>query len=209
MIEVVGLGPGDPDLVTVAAVKRLRGAEVVYVPVSTSSERGLAERIVRTYTEAEVRRIPFKMGHTDAETLRRAARELSSAGDVVYAQLGDPALYGTFAKLRQYLSTSFRYVPGVTSVTACALYAGRELVSGDGAVAVVPATRQELLGLALSHFDVVVVVKANKNIDIINAALRRRGGIAVKRCYMDDATISQEITWNDYFTTAYIWGGGR
>jgi len=53
-------------------------------------------------------------------------------------------------------------VPGVTSITACAQYAGRVLAVGDQALAVVPASRRDLLEAAAELFDVVVVVKANR-----------------------------------------------
>jgi precorrin-2/cobalt-factor-2 C20-methyltransferase len=72
---VVGLGPGDPSLVTVKAVEALRRADVVYVPASSRSERSLAERIVRRYTDAEVVVVEFPMGRTTEEELRMIARE--------------------------------------------------------------------------------------------------------------------------------------
>jgi precorrin-2/cobalt-factor-2 C20-methyltransferase len=204
---VVGLGPGDPSLVTVKAVEALRRADVVYVPASSRSERSLAERIVRRYTNAEVVVVEFPMGRTTEEELRRIAQEIETGGNAVYAQLGDPALYSTFAKLMPFVKAPAEFVPGVTSITACAQYAGRVLAVGDQALAVVPASRRDLLEAAAELFDVVVVIKANRNVDVVNKLLRRFGGVAVRRCYMENGEVSGEVTWDDYFTVAYIWRG--
>jgi len=64
-----------------------------------------------------------------------------------------------------------------------------------------------LLEAAAELFDVLVVVKANRNVDVINKLLRRFGGVAVRRCYMENGEVSREVTWDDYFTAAYVWRG--
>ncbi|MCC6020207.1 MAG: cobalt-factor II C(20)-methyltransferase [Thermoproteaceae archaeon] len=205
MIRVVGLGPGNPSLVTVRAVEILRNASMVYVPASSRSERSLAERIVRAYTSADVVTVEFPMGAAAESLLRDIASKLERAGDAVYAQLGDPALYSTFARLLPYIKSPVEFVPGVSSIIACAQYAGRVLVSRDQAVAIVPASRRDLLEAALKLFDVVVAIKANTNIDLLNELLKKFDGVAVKRCYMEGGAVAREISWRDYFTVVYIW----
>ncbi|ACB39251.1 cobalt-factor II C(20)-methyltransferase [Pyrobaculum neutrophilum] len=204
-VKVVGLGPGDPKLLTLAAAEALREAEVVYVPASAATERSLAEALVRRFTEAEVRVVEMEMGRADPVRLARSARELGDGA--VYALLGDPTLYGSFAKLKPYLEAPYVYIPGVTSVTACAARAGVELASGDQAVAVVPASRSDLLEKAAELFDVVVVVKANRNVDLVNELAAGRRALAARRCYMEGEQISERVSWLDYFTTVYIWRG--
>jgi precorrin-2/cobalt-factor-2 C20-methyltransferase len=205
MIKVVGLGPGDPSLVTVRAVEILRNASVVYVPASSRSERSLAERIVRAYTNADVVTVEFPMGAAAEDVLKNIAPELEKARDAVYAQLGDPALYSTFARLLPYIRSPVEFVPGVSSITACAQYAGRVLASRDQTVAIVPASRRDVLEAAVKLFDVVVVIKANTNIDFLNELLRGFEGVAVRRCYMEGGAVAREISWRDYFTVVYIW----
>ncbi len=205
MIKVVGLGPGEPSLVTVKGVETLRAAKKVYVPVSSRSERSLAERIVKKYTSAEIDVVEIPMGTADVNVWRGIASKLRD--DVALAVLGDPALYSTAAKLLPYLESPVEFIPGVSSITACALYAGRILATGNESIAVVPAGRQDLLSVAVELFDVVVIIKANRNLDLMNQLLKRYGGIAVRRCHMEGATVAGEVTWQDYFTTAYIWRG--
>lgn len=205
MLKVVGLGPGHPELLTLAAAKALREADVIFVPRSSRSESSIARRLVERYAMGEVVELEFTMGASSAEEARRNAKAVETAdGRKVFAVLGDPSLYSTFVKVKPYVKEPVEYVPGVSAILACALRAGRELVSGDEAVAIVPATRPDLLVRAVELFDAVVVVKANKNLDLVNKLMVGRG-VAVRRCYMDGEAVSGAVQWEDYFTTAYIW----
>ncbi|MEM4438992.1 MAG: cobalt-factor II C(20)-methyltransferase, partial [Pyrobaculum sp.] len=139
------------------------------------------------------------------EQLREIAKIISSGENAVYAVLGDPSLYSTFGKIRKYVDRPVEYVPGVSALISCSLRAGVELAVGDMAVAIVPASRADLLKETLRLFDVVVVAKANRNIELLNELLSSHGGYAVRRCYMEGEAVSNRITWSDYFTTVYLW----
>ncbi|AFA39312.1 Precorrin-2 methylase [Pyrobaculum oguniense TE7] len=205
MLKVVGLGPGHPDLLTLAAVKALREADIVFVPRSSRSESSIAKRLVKRYAAGEVVELEFTMGASSAEEVKKNAKAVEAAGGRrVFAVLGDPSLYSTFAKIRPYVKEPVEYIPGVSAILSCALRAGKELATGDDAVAIVPATRPDLLIKAAELFDVVVVVKANRNLDLVNKLMAGRG-VAVRRCYMSEEAISGSVQWEDYFTTAYIW----
>lgn len=199
-MKVIGLGPGEPELITVRAMRELESAKVVYVPKSASSEQSLARRIVEKYSRAEVVELEFKMGGSNYEELSRLVEK-----DGVYAILGDPALYSTFAKLRPYIKRPVEYIPGVSAMSSCLLKMGEVLAVGHQAVAIVPAARSELLRKAVELFDVVVVVKANKNIDLINSLAAGRRALAVRRCYLEGERYADRVEWSDYFTTVYIW----
>jgi len=206
MLRVIGLGPGDPELVTMKAAKALRGADVVFVPKSTSSEASLARRIVDKYAGGQVVELEFKMGANAPEDYAKAAETVKRyEGEKAYVVLGDPALYSTFAKLLPHIGEPVEYIPGVSAIVSCSLKAGKPLAVGDEAVAIVPATRPELVETALSLFDTVVVVKANKNLGLLNRLLSSHAGAAVRRCYMEGETVSRAVEWSDYFTTVYLW----
>lgn len=203
MFRVVGLGPGSVDLVTIRAAEVLKRADVVYVPKSKRGA-GLARKIVERYTEGEVVELEVEMGGEKnwaqlAKTIERGR------GERVYALLGDPGLYSTFAKLSRYIQEPVEYVPGVSAVISCVLKTGRALAQEGQAVAIIPAERVELIKLAAQYFDSVVVVKANTNIDFINTLLKEKGGAAVRRCYTEEEVVAPYISWSDYFTTVYIW----
>jgi precorrin-4/cobalt-precorrin-4 C11-methyltransferase len=142
----VGVGPGDPELVTVKAVRVLREADVVLVPVlatqePSAQEPGRAETIVREYVAADrIRRLEFALNDTGGVTPRRAAAWHAAAtavaeefahgaATVAFGTLGDPNLYSTFSYLAQ---TVRDLVPGVTVETVAGITAMQDLASRAG-----------------------------------------------------------------------------
>jgi precorrin-4/cobalt-precorrin-4 C11-methyltransferase len=137
----VGVGPGDPELVTVKAVRVLREADVVLVPVLSTGEPGRAEMIVKTYVVPDrIRRLEFALNDTGGVTPRRAAAWHAAAAAVAdefargatavaFGTLGDPNLYSTFSYLAQ---TVRDLVPGVTVETVAGITAMQDLASRAG-----------------------------------------------------------------------------
>ena len=151
----VGVGPGDPELVTVKAVRVLREADVVLVPVLATHEPGRAETIIREYVAADrIRRLEFALNDTGGVTPRRAAAwhaaatavaEAFAAGAtaVAFGTLGDPGLYSTFSYLAQTVRTlvpavTVETVAGITAMQDLASRAGLSLAEGTEPVTLVP-----------------------------------------------------------------------
>jgi precorrin-2/cobalt-factor-2 C20-methyltransferase len=133
MLIGLGLGPGDPELLTLRAVRVLREADAVFVP------GGIAEKLVAPYRDAEVLSFPMT---GDEATIRLAIGEaadriarVAGQGTAVFALLGDPNVYSTWARLlgvirERYPEIACRTVPGVSSITAFASVAGVTLSGG-------------------------------------------------------------------------------
>ena len=159
----VGVGPGDPELVTVKAVRVLREADVVLVPVlagpgsgSTRFRRaGRAETIIRGYVAAgRVKRLEFALNDTGGVTPRRAAawqaaaaavagEFAAGAATVAFGTLGDPNLYSTFSYLAQTVrdldpEVTVETVAGITAMQDLASRAGISLAEGTEPVTLVP-----------------------------------------------------------------------
>jgi precorrin-4/cobalt-precorrin-4 C11-methyltransferase len=142
----VGVGPGDPELVTVKAVRVLREADAVLVPVLAGADSGpavpgRAESIIRAYVGADrIRRLEFALNDTGGVTPQRAAawqaaaaavaEEFAAGADAVaFGTLGDPNLYSTFSYLAQAVT---EIVPGVTVETVAGITAMQDLAARAG-----------------------------------------------------------------------------
>ncbi len=153
-LTAVGLGPGDPELVTVKGRRAIQGAELVFVPRSRDGAASLALRIARPWIDEarqQIVELPLPMTR-DAALLVPAweqaadtiAARLAGGGRAVYLLLGDPLLYGTFtyiwqALARRHPQIAVTIVPGVTSFAAAAARAQTVLGTTDERLAVVPA----------------------------------------------------------------------
>lgn len=134
MLVAVGLGPGDPELLTVRAVRLLREADAVFVPGEVARE------IVAPY-RTDVHVLSFPMTE-DEEYIRRCMEEnaeaiapVASRGLAVFGILGDPNFYGTFSRLTEVLrerhpGIECATVPGISSITAFASVAGIPVSGG-------------------------------------------------------------------------------
>ncbi|MBP2704006.1 precorrin-2 C(20)-methyltransferase [Microbispora sp. RL4-1S] len=184
----VGVGPGDPDLVTVRAVRVLRDADVVVVPVADTGEEGRAERIVRANVDREVRRLVFAL--TDGPRRDDAwdaageavARCYAEGGrTVAFATIGDPNVYSTFTYLADTVralvpAVRVETVPGITAMQALAAGSGTVLVEGRESLALMPLTAGVgALRRALDAHDTVVAYKGGRVLPQVLDAVRDAG----------------------------------
>lgn len=167
----VGLGPGDPELVTLGSLRLLEEADLVLVPRTEVAESGRARQLVsRLVPEARCvpLMVPMRVSLAErravvASRLRALAPALAAAALVVVATLGDPATYATWGLVRELLVgqgvTDLGSVPGVTAYAAAAAKAGIDLVDAEESLLVVPATAgRPRLEQALADASVTVVV---------------------------------------------------
>ncbi|MCX4583028.1 precorrin-2 C(20)-methyltransferase [Streptomyces sp. NBC_01481] len=187
----VGVGPGDPELVTVKGVRALQEADVVVVPVMDTLERGRAEATVLHYVGAEkVIRVVFALNERTDRARREAAwdaagervAELLRAHDVVsFATIGDPNVYSTFTYLAQTIGelvpgTAVQTVPGITAMQDLAARSGAVLTEGTEPLTLVPVTAgAAVLKGALEGPGTVVAYKFGRLAAEVATALRETG----------------------------------
>jgi precorrin-2/cobalt-factor-2 C20-methyltransferase len=197
----VGVGPGDPELITVKAIRVLRTADVVLVPVLARSgeedqaETGRAEATVRAHVDgAVIRRVAFALNDTGGITRARAAAWdaaadavtgafVAGAGTVAFATLGDPALYSTFSYLAQGVTArdpgvTVETVPGITALQDLAARSGTVLAEGTESLVLLPLTAGPgALAEALAAHDTVVAYKlsAAGPLETVRKALAEAG----------------------------------
>jgi precorrin-2/cobalt-factor-2 C20-methyltransferase len=199
----VGVGPGDPDLVTVRAATLLAKADVVFVPVADSGETGRAERTVLFYAEAwRIERVVFALtrlapgGQREHDRDAReqawdaAAAQLARwfaehpGGTAVFATIGDPCVYSTFSYLaagvRELVADlAIQFVPGITAMQDLAARSGTPLVEGREALALFPMTAgADRFREALNRGDAVVAYKFGRMLPQALDVLRETGRLA-------------------------------
>ena len=183
----VGVGPGDPEHVTLKALRELRAADRLFVP-ATGSGVNRAEQVVAEHVPGErIQRIPFAMrdaGERDRSWDRAGevvVEILRVGGTAAFATLGDPNLYSTFAYLAHTVralhpSAEIRTVPGITAMQDLAARTGTVLAEGTEPVALLPFTAGEgALEDALRRGDTVVVYKGGRRLPLVLEAVERAG----------------------------------
>jgi precorrin-2/cobalt-factor-2 C20-methyltransferase len=197
----LGLGPGDPELVTLKALRLLRAAAIVVYPAPEGGESFarsiVAEWIAPTQREIAIafpmRPGPPPVGIYDAAAATIAA-ELDRGHDVAFLCQGDPFFYGSFAPIFTRLAPRYRVsiVPGVSSLTACAAAAATPLVQRDETVTVIPATLPKAeLARRLAESDSAAIIKLGRHAAIVQQVLLECG-LLDGAVYVERASLSRE-----------------
>lgn len=187
----VGVGPGDPELVTVKGVNALRAAAVVVVPVMDTGEMGRAEATVRAYVDAaRIVRVVFALNERTDRARREAAWDaagervaalLREHGTVAFATIGDPNVYSTFTYLAHTVgallpAATVATVPGITAMQDLAARSGAVLTEGTEPLTLVPVTAgSAVLQEALRGPGTVVAYKFGRLAEEVAAALHATG----------------------------------
>ncbi|MFF7728904.1 precorrin-2 C(20)-methyltransferase [Streptomyces sp. NPDC008001] len=208
----VGLGPGDPSLMTVRAVEVITAADVVAYHSARhgrSIARSIAERHLRPGHIEERLVYPVTTETTDhpggyrgameefyEEAAARLAAHLDAGRTVAVLAEGDPLFYSSYMHMHKRLADRYptEVIPGVTSVSAAAARLGEPLVEGEEILTILPGTLpEEELAARLAATDSAVVIKLGRTFPAVRGALERSGRLAEAR-YVERATMSGERT---------------
>ncbi|MDK2889072.1 MAG: precorrin-2/cobalt-factor-2 C20-methyltransferase [Thermoanaerobacter sp.] len=208
----IGVGPGDPELLTLKAYRALEQVDVLCVPKSAADRDSLALAVVEKAVpkKYELLELDFPMSK-DPEVLKKCWKEAGQAvaGQVLagrlvaFVTIGDPMLYSTYGYVLRYLKENHpgldtETIPGVTAFSACASLTGVPLVEGDETLAVVPAAYDlERLRQALEKYDNVVVMKVNRRFPEVLALLKELGlagkAVYISRCGYEDQYFTRDL----------------
>ncbi len=180
----VGVGPGDPELLTMKAVRVIQVVDVIAVPCAKRDGRSYALEIVGDLIDPNqsVLKLHFPMVNDLAvrrrhrrQAARSVAERLAEGRSVAFLTEGDPLLYSTFAYILRHLpdGTLVEIVPGISSINAAAAQAQLPLVQADQQLAVLPATVENLerLPTVLELFDTIVLLKLHHTFEQVLRAL--------------------------------------
>ncbi|HZT07184.1 MAG TPA: precorrin-2 C(20)-methyltransferase [Chloroflexota bacterium] len=225
----IGIGPGDPELITLKGLRVLQRVRTVFVPIAREGAKSFAAATIRPHLDLERQRVVellFAMrGERPAqvqrwrENARLIARELLVGRDAAFVTEGDPTLYSTFMHVSSALAAELpgapiRVVPGVSSVNAAAAAAGVPLADGEERIAILPALYDDgALQDTLRQFDTVVLLKVAGRFDRVLDALAALGdshaAVLVSRCGCADERVVRDVEQLrgqrlDYFSTLVV-----
>lgn len=202
----VGVGPGDPELMTLKAIRLIQENEVIAVP-GREPERSVAYQIARKNLPelAEKTLVPMDtpmvkdqvaMARAHQAGARTIEAYLDQGKNVVYLTLGDPTIYCTFSYLQEILEADgypVELVSGVPSFCAAAARLGLPLAEWDEPLHVLPAAHQ--LPSSLEEAGTYVLMKSASRMGEVKELLRRRGrqGQAVENCGMETERLYRSV----------------
>lgn len=224
----VGVGPGDPELMTLKAWKLISNAQVIaYLAANgkDSTARDIARPFIPAAAAHLVIDMPMRVEREPGEKAYDAgaaaiAAQLEQGRDVVMLCEGDPFFYGSFMYVFARLASRFqcRIVPGVTSMTASAAAIRRPLSARNEVVKVLPATLPEdRLREELMTAESAVLIKVGRHLNKVRNVLglldlSSRAHVIVKATHADEVvTPLLDITVDHlpYFSTILVYSGGE
>lgn len=206
----VGVGPGDPELMTIKARKAIEAADVIAYP-GAQHGRSVARKIAAPYLRETQIEVPLRYPVTTEETdhpggydaalsefydeaARQLAEHLAQGRDVAVLCAGDPLVYGSYMYLHERLADRYEttVIPGVTSFCAAAAAAGAPLVKRDDVLTIIPGTLPaEELETRLRGSEAAVVLKLGRTFAKVRDAARRAGA-AARGIYVERASSDRE-----------------
>ncbi len=206
----IGVGPGDPELLTVKAINALKKIDVLIAPKTEKKSDSVALSIAQPYLKPSVEIIyqtfPMVKDFADETEIFEANKaeilnELRGGKNVGFATLGDPMFYSTYIYIFKLLENSgvkIVTIAGVPAFLAIAAQIGRPLAYGNDILTIIPATAElDAIKNSLARANSTVLMKVYKNFPEIVEELKSRNmieeAVLVSRCGLDDEKIITDI----------------
>lgn len=222
-LTCIGVGPGDPELLTIKAVRLIEEADVIVVPVkkqasTESTALKIAQPYIKDMSKVKYLYFPMVAFQKDDEQIQQIFRhnariineDLGAGKKVVYLTLGDPSVYCTFTYIADYIS-HVTYVPGIASFLQGAAHIGQPLCLGKESLAIINMTDDEgTIRQAFQLHDNLVVMKVSANPKLLHELIVQDNRPAT---FLSNMGLENELVTNDrgflegkvpYFTVAQV-----
>lgn len=208
----IGVGPGDPELLTLKAYRVLKKVDVLCVPKSRAEKDSLALSIAERVVDRdfEVLELLFPMTH-DKDTLQehwdnateQMVAKAREGKTLAFITIGDPMFYSTYAYVLErvkkvHQDINIETIPGITAFAACSSLINEPLTEGDEKLIVIPAAYGiSAIREALENYENVVLMKVNRMYDEVAALLTEMGllgnAVYISRCGYEDQFYTTDI----------------
>ena len=199
----VGVGPGDPELMTVKAARLIASAKVIAYPTlagSASFARAIAAAEISDNVQEIIMDVPMTVEREPAQQAydagaRQIAEALTRGDDVVCLCEGDPFFYGSFMYIFARLSGDFdvEVIPGVTSVTACAARSRIPLAARNERLTILPGPLNETeLRVRIEGAESVAIMKVGRHLAKIRSVIDDLG-LTEQAVYVERASLPEEV----------------
>ncbi|SNS45923.1 precorrin-2 C20-methyltransferase /cobalt-factor II C20-methyltransferase [Anaerovirgula multivorans] len=227
----IGVGPGDPELLTLKAAKILGEADVIICPKGKKEEESIALKIAKVHitSSAEIKALVFPMVYCQEtleshwkENIRIIEDALNKGKKVAFLTLGDALLYSTYIYILKALKEKnydIETIPGITSFSATASKVNLPLTEGDETLTILPLIKEEeKVERVLNNADNLVVLKVSHDPKGLAEKLKKNGleknFVMISKCGHDDEFITSDIKDLEeekvpYLSTVIIKKGGE
>ena len=206
----IGVGPGDPELLTVNAIKAIEAADVLIAPKTEKKEGSVALEIARPYLKKDIEIVyqvfPMVKNFADDSGAWEANKAeilalLNAGKNVAFLTLGDPMFYSTYIyvfRLLEHEDVDIVTIPGVPAFIAIGSRVGRPIVEGNDVFAVIPGTAdkdrlEEVMAVAGSAAVMKVYHNSAENIDLLKRNNMTKEAVLVSRAGLDDERIIYDL----------------
>ena len=207
----IGVGPGDPELLTVKAIKAIEQVDVLIAPKTEKKDGSVALTVAKPYLKKDVEIVyqvfpmvkGFAENSTDAwESNKQEILELLRSGkNVAFLTIGDPMFYSTYIyvfRLLENEGVDIQTIPGIPAFAAIGSQLGYPIVEGDDVLSIIPATASpEKVEKAMQAADNVGLMKVYKNFeevaDMLDKNEMAEQAVLVSRAGLDDEKIIYDV----------------
>jgi len=209
----IGIGPGDPKLLTLRAKDALEKADTIFAPKGSDEGISVARKIIEQVIEGKKTYVELTFPMTKDKNLlrkywkkaaQRIAGEIKKGKQAAFVTLGDPFIYSTYIYLLKMLKQDFpnidvETIPGISAFNAAASRAQLPLVEGNEKLAIVPVSKN-LTGVrkTLEEFDTVVLMKVGAKLDKIIRLLKKmrliQRSVLISRLGQENETVVKDMS---------------
>jgi len=222
IFTIVGVGPGDPSLLTIAAVDAIKKAKVIVFPLSDDNKKSFAAEIVKEYTKFK-KKIPiiFPMARKEfdpdeiwSNAVEKIVKSIKNGESVVLLCLGDPSIFASSSNILRIIKQNYpeiitKTIPGISSISAAAALNNFDLVKKGETLIIkeCPSSNSELTSLikeSRENKTVLAIMKIGKRWNLVREILKKEDIIKKSIIALSVGTSDQIIQYASKYKKDYM-----